>query len=124
LIKCEHFIYGLHQRRGIQLYKSKGLTKLVNDDNLQFLCHVGDNAVEETYFQIWLPGDNPVLAVSKVHPAKDEYGRNGVWNHTIVIDINDYVKLTQPHNLFASHFIKALDDSADYSTLQPILIEE
>jgi hypothetical protein len=123
-LQLEHFIYGLEKKNGIQIYKSKGVTALIGDNHLQFLCHVGDNVAEETYFQIWLPGDKPVLAVSRVHPVKDEYGRKGVWNHTILIDFNDYLQLTQPQSLFSPYFIRALDESKNYTPLQPITIEE
>ena len=118
MIQCEHFIYGLDPRSGIHLKKSAGVNTLLSDDNLQLLCHIGDTVTQTTFFHTWFPTDN-LLAVSRVHPVHDDYGRTGFWNHTILIPFHDYLKLTQPQVLFAPHFITSLEDTAK---LHPITI--
>ena len=104
MIQCEHFIYALFNNRGYRLIKSAGVDGLVDDDNLYFLCHIGDNTPEPVTIQLRLPNED-LLAVSHVAPTEDEYGRRGVWNHTILIKLNDYLQLTQPSTMLQPYFI-------------------
>jgi len=119
LIRCEHFIYGLDPKKGIQLLKTPRVNHLLSDKTLSYLSHIGDGVTEVTYLQVWLPSEN-LLAVCRIHPVTDVYGRGGVWTHVILITVEDYVKLTQPNALFNPYFIKALPQER----LKPIEIED
>ena len=109
MIGCEQFIYALYNKHGYQLTKSVGLNKLLSNQRIQYLCHIGDGAEEECIVQLWFPSEQ-LLTVSNVHPVVDEYHRKGIWNHTIVVKFTDYLALTQPSSFLAPYFIKGLKE--------------
>jgi len=96
MICCEHFIYALTQNNGYVLLKSPNVEQMLTTENLNYLCHIGDNATEETYIQVRFTNED-LLACSYVKPTQDKYHRNGVWNHTIIIKLKDYLKLVETH---------------------------
>ena len=100
-MKCEHFIYGLFKRYGIKLIKSPGLTKLLTSEIIEYLCQLKEN--KEYYWP------NGTITITQVQAASDEYGRDGVWNHTIAVNILDYLAYTQPTKMLAPHFIGKLE---------------
>lgn len=100
----EHFIYGYVPKNGYRLVKSRGVTRLLSDTQLQYLSHMGDRATELTYSQFWFP-DSDVLAISKITPVKDEYHRDAVWNHTLLVNMRDYLEYTKPSHVFDAYFL-------------------
>lgn len=106
MVHAEQFIYGLFNGTGYRLIKSRGVDKLLSNRQLQYLCHIGDGVSEEAVVQIRL-GD--ILSISVVRPVKDTYGRSGVWNHTILMDMNAYLVLSQPSSFLTPYFIRSLD---------------
>jgi len=120
-IRCEHLIYALIEGIGYKLYQTPNASKLLSKQNLQYLYHVGDNAEQEVYLQIWFPTEN-VLAVTYIRPVRDEYTRDGVWNHTILLPITDYLQLSQPITVLAPHFIREFAGEP-LNHLEPIIIK-
>lgn len=120
MVRCEHFIYALFPT-GYKLLRSPGLDKVLSKRNLSYLCHISDRREEEATIQIWFP-DEKILSISSIHPVADQYGRHGLWNHTIIISIDDYIQLTQPSNIFKPYFISKLPDPN--TALKPLLIGE
>lgn len=100
-MKLEHFIYGMFKHYGIKLIKSPGLNDLLNGDIIDYLCQL-----TEDKDHLW---PNGVITVTRVRKAQDEYGRNGVWNHTIAVRLMDYLAYMEPAKMLSSHFITALD---------------
>jgi len=109
-MKAEHFIYGLFKHYGIKLIKSPGITKLLTSEIIEYLCQLKES---KEYF--W---PNGTITISRVHSVDDEFGRDGVWNHTIAINILDYLAYTQPTNHVRPYFINKLEKPV--SSLQPI----
>jgi hypothetical protein len=106
-LKAEQFIYGLFPGYGIRLVKSAGLTELLNGEVMDYLCQLGMRQHGKTeYSNLW---PNGVVTVTKVRPASDEYGRSGVWNHTIAFRIVDLLAYVQPTKLLEPHFVERLE---------------
>jgi len=118
-IHCEHFIFAHWKGMGYRLIKSPGLDKLVSRQTLTYLCHIGNNLEKEARVQVWLPSEN-LIAICYLRPEKDEYGRRTIWNHTILIDISDYLNLNYPA-FFEPYFIRNLEKPV--SELKPIMIK-
>jgi hypothetical protein len=116
LIQCEHFIYALFNE-GYKLHATPNLKKLLNDDNLKYLCHIGDKTKQETVVQVWFPTEN-LLSVSSIHQTSDKYGRKGIWNHTILVSAEDYFQLTQPSTIFKPYFLKELPAELPLTAIQ------
>ena len=119
VLRLDHFIYALFNRVGYKLLKTDGVSKQVCDATLHYLQNVGAHVKSEAYIQVYWPNEN-VLSVSLVKPVTDEFGREGVWNHTILVPIGAYLQFTQPSRLLSAHFIHGLDDPS--ITLHPIVV--
>ena len=102
-LQAEHFIYGMFKGHGIKLIKSSGLKQLLDGEIINILCQLHE---KREYTNLW---PNGVLTVTKISGTQDEYGRNGVWNHTIALRLMDYLAVRQPSNLLQPHFITGLD---------------
>jgi len=100
-MKAEQFIYALFEGYGIKLIKSPGLNDLLTGEIIDYLCQLTSDKSN-----LW---PNGVITVSKVHATHDEFGRDGVWNHTIALRLMDYLAYMQPNKMLASYFIKNLD---------------
>lgn len=118
-VRCEHFIFAYWKGIGYKLIKSSGVDELVSRQTLMYLCHIGNNLEKEARVQVWLPSEN-LIAICFLKPGKDEYGRRTIWNHTILIDISDYLNLNYP-TFFEPYFIRKLDKPLD--ELDPIIIQ-
>lgn len=103
MIQCEQFVYGLFKGYGIKLVKSPGLNGLLPGEIIEYLCQLSK---PKEYSNLW---PNGVITVTKVYDAKDEYGRNGIWSHTIAMRLIDYLAYMQPTKVLASHFLKNLE---------------
>lgn len=113
-MKLEQFIYGMFKDYGIKLIKSPGLNDLLNGDIIDYLCNLkaGD------YSNLW---PNGTITVTRVTKTNDEYGRDGVWNHTVVMRLMDYLAYMQPAKMLSRHFISVLDKPP--SQLKQITVE-
>jgi len=118
MITCEHFIYGIFDNSGYKLLRSPNLSKVLSDENLHTLRSLGNEATQETFFQVWFPKEQ-LLALSYVKPTDDEYGRKVAWNHTIILTHNNYLNLAL--NIFNNHFIREPQNIEN--PLQPITIK-
>lgn len=111
----ESFLFALDKDGNYHYIKSHGVNQLLSDVNLQYLRQKRSNP-KEPY---WLPTEQ-VVAIQLIDQVKDDYGRIGVWNHTLLIPIDEYIRLTNPYKLFSKHFLKKGDIP---ETLKPITLE-
>ena len=119
-IQCEHFIHALLPRSGYKTVMSKGVTQLLSRENLQMLMHIGDHIKKETTVRVWLPDVN-ILSISYLRPAKDQYSRSGVWNHTILLKIQNYFTLADPTPTLKPYFIRDFNNGVP-TTLEPLMV--
>ena len=89
-------MYGLFNGRGIRIVKSAGVDRRLSDDSQQRLIHLIEHQTTEALLPMQWPTDN-VLTLTRVVPTHDEYGRQGVWSHTIIASVPDFVWTLQPH---------------------------
>ena len=108
MISCDHFVYALFDGIGYKLIKTRNVVRILGDRNVSYLAHLGDRLDGDAYIQIWWPTEKAVT-VSYVSPRHDEYGRKGVWNHTIILPIHDFLRLSQPATMLKAHFLPRLD---------------
>lgn len=113
-MKCEQFYYGLFDHYGIKLVKSPNLNSLLTSEIVEYLCQLGGkNKEPEEYSNLW---PNGVITVTRVHRTHDEYGRNGVWNHTIAVRLMEYLAYAQPTKVLSRHF-------KDKPKVPPVILE-
>ncbi len=105
---AQQFLYGLFNGLGIKLYKSPLVDTLLNRQAVERLCHIGDKLESDAIIPQWWPVQQ-VISISKIHPVVDELGRKGVWNHTILIRIEDFFYLANPVTFLAQHFLNPTD---------------
>ena len=116
---AEHFIYGLFNKSGYKLYKSPLVDKLLNEKSIYQLCHIGDKLEGNAVIQLWWPTEH-VISVSNIVPMqKDQYNRKGVWNHTILLRIEDYFQLAKPAGLLAPFLLSPFSE-APKTPLKPL----
>ena len=111
----EHFLYALFPDGKLGLIKTSGVNKILTDKSMEFLRKKTCNG--EPY---WLPTEQ-VVAIQHIEQATDKDGREGVWNHTLLIPIGEYIRLTDPCKLFSKYFIPKIsvfDKSPE--SLEPI----
>jgi len=109
VISCEHFTYSL----ATGLSTTPNVEKLLTPLELDFLCHIGDQAKTENCFRTAI---NPfIVAVTYIKPVRDAYNRKDVWNHTILIKYRDYFedREREPVKLAAPHFLQPTDKIVD-----------
>lgn len=111
-MRCEHFIYA-HK---LGIVKSSGVDQLLTRKSLRHLCTLNGNSVIQT----WLP--EGVVAITYLRHDLDEYGRDIIYNHTLLLTVQQYFKLHAPL-LFEPHFIKELTRPPP-RTLEPLRISE
>ncbi len=92
-MKAEQFIYGLYTNHGIKLTKSQGTNQLLTGDIIQYLTSQTQPGITQN---LW---PNGTVTVTKITDVKDEYGRRGVWNHTVAFKLTDYLAEAQPWRL-------------------------
>jgi len=113
MIHAEHFIHGLFNGIGYRTIKSPGVDALLSDKTFNALCTLTKST------QLLFPVEQ-CIAVSYVKKTHDEYGREGLYNHTILIKLSDYCAWTQPKKLLDPYFIKNGDKSPE--RLEPLHI--
>jgi len=116
-MKLEHFIYGMFKGYGIKLIKSPGLNMMLNGEIIDYLCQLTTKKDADGYSNLW---PNGVITITHIHSTHDEYGRNGVWNHTIAMRLMDYLAYMQPAKMLSSHFIVKLEKPP--KQLKPITV--
>jgi hypothetical protein len=83
-MKCEHFVQGYVQGKGIVFRKTPSITQLLSQESLRNLICQGGQLSGPTVRTHLLCKEH-LVAVSYLRPTVDECGRSGVWNHTILI---------------------------------------
>lgn len=94
-VACEHFIYGLFPD-GYKLLKSKGVNQLLSSQSLYMLRQLRESK------KLWWDSER-VVTVSHVESAQDQFERDGVWNHTVVVPIITYLQIIHPSELSTSY---------------------
>jgi hypothetical protein len=119
-LKCEQFIYAMFDNYG---YKppivSPNLLHIISQDMLQKLIHVGDKEKHETIIPLyWEP--EKLITISYIKLVEDKFGRQGIWNHTIIIRVKDFIYYAQPTLLIQKYFIR--DEESLPLKLEPLII--
>ena len=113
-MKLEHFTYGLFNGHGYVLTKSSGLDAVTTKAMMDKLV-----ALDRDTQLLWTTP--PVISCTHIEPATDEFGRQGKWNHTIIISLEEYLLLTQPQTFIRQHFLSK--PSKPPSELKPLTIQ-
>ena len=79
--RCEQFYRWHFNGLGYRLIKSPGVDDLISKKSLRYLTRLNGDKTVQT-----LCPEN-VVAITKVKKGEDEYGRETVLNHTILISI-------------------------------------
>jgi len=87
---------------------------------LDYLCHIGDDAETETCFRTKIT--RFLVAITYIKPIRDNYSRKDVWNHTILINYQTYFedREVDPAKLVAPHFLSPTVKTPQ--SLEPIKI--
>ena len=118
MIQCPQFIYGQFGKLGYRLLKTMDLQ--ISDESLIDLCRQG-GGIKGPVHRVKLLKDEGMIAVSYIKPGHDE-DRGGVWNHTILVSVEDYLKIKNPIDVFARFFLDKLDVAVN--PLKLIEVEE
>jgi hypothetical protein len=122
MITAEQFIYALFDKGGYKLYKSPLVDKLLNTKSVYQLCHIGDKLQGNAVIQMWWPTEH-VITVSNIVPMQlDQYNRKGVWNHTVLMKVEDYFQLAKPGGLLA-HLLLSPFSEAPKTPLKPLEVK-
>ena len=88
---------------------SKGVTKLLSDDKIKWLMHVGDNTKEtRILLKIW--DKEQVASYTLVKPTHDSFGRKGFWSHTILVKLPELTSI----------LLRSLQEVSDKEELEPL----
>ena len=115
-MKIQRFFYGMVKGK-IMLFKTEGVNHILSDANFQFLRKL----TPQDNNAWWLPTEQ-VVAISNIQTVHDNDGRKWVQNETLLIPINDYIKLTKPHEKLGLLFQKTLNEEP--KSYETITIEE
>ena len=99
-MKIEHFLYGMINGK-IVLYKTAGVNSILSDRNFQILRSL---SLKDSDKYLWLPTEQ-VVALPHIESVSDANGRTWVLNHTLLVPIHDYLKLTDPLKFLSHLFI-------------------
>jgi len=102
-VMIEHFYYGMLNGK-IVLFKTPGVNRLVSDRNQAILRSLGAESNGKYH---WLRTEQ-VIAFHYIEEVSDGNGRKWVVNHTLLIPIHDYIRLTNPFEKLDSLFIKGI----------------
>jgi hypothetical protein len=130
LISCEHFIYSSLPGRGLTILKSNSF-----DVPLEIRDPFGvTSAYQRKYLEDFkearsqknfVLNGRPVIGISYLRNTLDDFSRKGIFNHTIIITQEDYIKLGAHPEILEDKFIKNIDKNFDpTSRLVPIQIDE
>ena len=120
-MKCEHFVQGYVQGKGIVFRKTPNVTQLLSQESLRNLICQGGQLSGPTVRTHLLCKEH-LVAVSYLRPTIDECGRSGVWNHTILIPCRFLVDSFNLENMVT--FITAPEDlNGQNGLLVPVEID-
>ena len=104
-IPVAQFSYGLTYS-GIDEYAESGnIGEYLPSKAINLLIEQGKEITEETRIVKKFKQEQ-IISVTNIMPVKDVHGRAGTWNHTILVRVEDYIRFTQPENLFQEHFVR------------------
>lgn len=113
----EQFLYGLYPDAKYHLLTSPCARSILCDANFHILRTRVTNNDEPD----WLPTEQ-VVAIQRITKVNYGNGLNGVRNHTLLIPIAEYIRVTNPFKLFSKYFFKQEDEPPTH--LEPITIPE
>jgi hypothetical protein len=116
-LNIEHFLFGLDEHGNYFLHKSRGVNNIISDENLHRLRENKPTPNDEIYY---IPSEK-LIAIQHVKDVVRKQ-RVGVWNHTLLIPVSEYIRDNDPLTKYSRFFIKEVDDPPSY--LEPITIEE
>ena len=118
-MRAEHFVYGLFNGVGYKTLQTSRVDKLLTEQNFERLKRLP--AADVVYVH-WLDTEN-IVAITQVREAKDEFNRKGIWNHTILVPITEYLSYTSTQP--ASHITDSLFQKLPlaHAVLEPIEIK-
>jgi len=119
VLLVEHFLYTIFEGDNYDVKESSGVETLLSPDFYLYLQHLGDKAPTETRLHGFFPEEG-VITETYIQLFQDRYHRNYVWNHTLIVKIDDYIQFTRPDMLFNKYFIKAYNQVP--SSFKPIVI--
>lgn len=119
MIEAEQIICGRFNGIGWRIVKSPKIYQLSEESLREILKPL--NVQTETRTCRYLEKEQ-LVAISYLKPQQDEYDRKGMWNHTILIPIREYLKKTDPIRLAEPYFIKEVP-SAIPQHLESVKIE-
>jgi hypothetical protein len=97
--------------------KTEGVNRILSDQNFQLLKNL---TVADSDKYLWLPTEQ-IIAVPHITEAVDKAGRTFVRNETLLLLIHDFLKLTNPAQIF-SHLFEDSDEIPE--NLEPLEIDE
>ncbi len=112
----ENFIVGHFKGFGSTIRKSMGVDEKVSPKNWRLLLQLGGGI--ETQLKnlgqdhlelrtiLW---DDQLVAYSYLKPTRDEYGRAGIYNHTILVPIQHFIDDCDAATKIAPHFLRDLE---------------
>jgi hypothetical protein len=104
----EQFLYALFHDERYRLLKSPGVHQLLTDQNYEVL-RTRDTASRDP---LWLDTER-VVAYQDIHPVNYGNGLTGIWNHTLLIPIREYIRLTNPFTAIQRFFFTHEDAVPD-----------
>ena len=111
----EHFLFGLDEEGNYFFLKTKGVNTVLTDHNLQILRTNKESSEEP----LWLETEQ-LIAIQDIDEINNG-GRIGMWNHTMLIPVQEYIRANNPYKLYSKYFLKKGEVPA---ALKPIEIEE
>ncbi len=116
-MRLEHFVYGSFEGLGRRLVTSANIDQILSTRSLNHLKDLNGSDMIQT----WLP--EGYVAITFLHTKLDEYERETIWNHTILVPVNSYFRLHQDRDkqLFKEHYID--DMLIQPKTLAPLKVK-
>ena len=112
MAKCEHFIYTaakIGSNEGYQIIaKSSGITDQITNNLTEYLYPLGVkvNEFKESRSMLLLPDSKISYSIVK-NIGKGYDGRSGtLYNHTFVIEKDEFKKLDFDSRIFEKHFVR------------------
>lgn len=115
-MQAEQLIYGVLNGSDYQLKTTPNILNIVSDEELIFLCHIGERETENCRKLNWTEN---WVSVSFIYLSKDRYSRRVVKNHTFLMRMADLLTLIQPISLFEKY---AIQDTEVPDELKPLEI--
>jgi hypothetical protein len=104
--------------RGVKFLRSPRVNQILSEESKDHLLKLGADLAGETIVQTTLCKDK-LIAFSYLKPTRDEFGRQGVWNHTILVPCSAIHKFLLDR--VDLHFMKETGDLSK-AVLRPISV--